>query len=186
MRFPTHPNVMQQPEELTLPADNQTSLQSMPTLVEASLQGPDPDDLWAQALQQALRKLPSKDSQWLADKQNQKAFTSTEIVEEIQPFQEKYTNHPAQRFLTRIDPIVSHVRSFAGAITAMASADRTGAGVLWGSVYLVLIVRQAPLSDQTDGLCANSQKQHRFALSGLGGSGKTQIALEYTYLPPSG
>ena len=77
----------------------------------------------------------------VADVHNQKAFTSTQILEAIRPCQERYTSNPAQRFLARLDPIVSHVRSFAGAINAVASANPVGAGIVWGGIYLVLIVR---------------------------------------------
>lgn len=116
--------------------DTRLSFDSALTIAEGS----ELDDLWAQALQKALDKLPAKDSRWLADIQNHKAFTSTQIGEVIRPFLVKYSNHPAQRFLARIDPIVSHVRSFAGAINAFTN-NSMGAGVVWGSIYLVLIVR---------------------------------------------
>jgi hypothetical protein len=102
------------------------------------------DDLWGQALQGALCKLPVKDAQWLADGRNQKAFTSTEIFEAIRPFHDKYCKHPAQRLLARIDPIVSHIRSFAAAINSFANANPTGAGVVWGGIHLVLLVRALP------------------------------------------
>ncbi len=91
---------------------------------------PDSDDLWSQAYHKALRTLPAKDSEWLADRENQKAFTSTEICEAIRSHQEKYARYPAQRFLARIDPIVSHIRSFAGAINVFANANPMGAGIV--------------------------------------------------------
>ncbi|KAI1842360.1 hypothetical protein JX265_001792 [Neoarthrinium moseri] len=98
------------------------------------------NSLWTQALQKVLQKLPPQDSQWLANVQNQKPFTSTQIIDVIRPYEKKYVNHPAQRFLTQIDPIVSHIRSFAGALNVLANADPTGAGIVWGSIHLVLVV----------------------------------------------
>lgn len=101
---------------------------------------PDSDDLWSQAYHKALHTLPAKDSEWLADRENQRAFTSIEICEAIRSYQEKHSRYPAQRFLARIDPIVSHIRSFAGAINVFANANPMGVGIVWGSIYLVLIV----------------------------------------------
>jgi hypothetical protein len=128
---------MQQHIEPTSEPDSLLPVWSAPTLTEVHQF----DDLWNQALQNVREKLPTKDLKWLEDEQNQKAFTSTQILEAIQPFQKRYTNHPAQKFLARIDPIVSHIRSFAGSINAFTNTSMA-AGMVWGSIYLVLIVRR--------------------------------------------
>ena len=139
--FSPRPDAMEQPISRSA---TQPSFGSAHTLEEGS----EPDDLWDQAFQKALRKLPAKDSEWLADEQNQKAFSSTQIIEAIQPFLEKYSNHPVQRFLAQIDPIVTHVRSFTDAIHTFTYANPTGARMVWGCVYLVLMVRTL-ISDRT-------------------------------------
>ncbi|TRX91294.1 hypothetical protein FHL15_007899 [Xylaria flabelliformis] len=101
---------------------------------------PDNMSLWEHALQGALRKLPSNNSQWLRDIANREPFTSTQMLDRIRAYESGYSSHPVQKFLARIDPIVSHIRSFGTATTALSNADPTGAGVVWGSVSLVLIV----------------------------------------------
>lgn len=111
-----------------------------PTSVSTSCEETDNNhDLWTQALEQALSDLPAEDSRWLSQEQNRTAFTSTQMVEAIRPLQEQYTNHRVQRFFAKIDPIVSHVRAFAGVLTVFANANPVGAGITWGCVYLVLI-----------------------------------------------
>ncbi|KAI0859127.1 hypothetical protein F4860DRAFT_483967 [Xylaria cubensis] len=103
-------------------------------------ESPDNMSLWEHALQKALRKLPPNDSQWLRDIANREPFTSTQMLDRIRSHESSYSSHPVQKFLARIDPIVSHIRSFTIAITAISNADPTRAGVVWGSVSLVLIV----------------------------------------------
>lgn len=125
------------------------SLDTEATIVD-EVDGSNRDDLWDQAFHKALQRIPTKDSEWLANKQHQKPFTSTEIVEAIRPFQEKYSEHPAQKFLARIDPIVSHIRSFTGAINTFTNSDPTGFGYVWGSIHLVLIVRNPTPSVTAD------------------------------------
>ena len=94
--------------------------------------GPKADDgnnSWAQALQKAVTSLPAKDSQWLSEEQNRAPFTSTQSIEAIRPFEEKYSNHLAQKCFAKIDPIVSHVRSFASVINVFADANPIGVGI---------------------------------------------------------
>ncbi|KAK3683303.1 P-loop containing nucleoside triphosphate hydrolase protein [Podospora appendiculata] len=83
------------------------------------------EDLWGQALRKALRSLPAKDSEWLADERNQQPFTSTQITE---------------RILAHIDPIVSHIRSFTSALSAVSHLNIVGVGLIWGSMHLLLVV----------------------------------------------
>lgn len=124
-------------------------------------------ELWAQVLQKALSELPAKDSQWLSDKENRTQFTSTQIVEAIRPFQEKYSNHPVQRLFAKIDPIISHVPSFARVIGVFANAKPIGAGFVWGSLYLVLMVRISFFRALKVQTCLSSQV-----------AGRTQRSLE--------
>lgn len=98
------------------------------------------DELWHEALQRARDELSDRDLDWISDKRNQNPFTSTQILEDMQSFQEAYLNNPLERLFARIDPIVSHITSFAGSINAF-TANSMGVGMIWGSIYLVLIVR---------------------------------------------
>ncbi|KAG9498193.1 hypothetical protein J7337_011088 [Fusarium musae] len=131
---------MSQSNEPGLLVHHRVARWSTLSLIETRTSQPDTDDLWARALQEALVKLPPKDAEWLSNEENRKAFTSTQIVEAIRPYHKKYSKRLTQRFLAWIDPIVSHIRSFAGAISTLTNADPTGAGVVWGCIQLVLIV----------------------------------------------
>ncbi|KAL9012804.1 MAG: hypothetical protein Q9173_002455 [Seirophora scorigena] len=117
-----------------------TSLESLTLVPTASYEADGSDGLWAQALQKALDDLPAKESRWLSDERNRAPFTSTQITEAVRPFQEKYSNRPVQRFIAKIDPILSHVRSFAGILGVFANANPVGAGITWRCIYLVLVV----------------------------------------------
>lgn len=97
------------------------------------------DELWHEAFQRARDELSDRDLDWISDKRNQNPFTSTQILEAMQSFQETYFNNPLERLLARIDPIVSHISSFAGSINAFTT-NSMGVGMIWGSIYLVLTV----------------------------------------------
>jgi len=140
------------------------SLSPSTTLNEtvASYNAPSPlaphhtDDLWQEAIEKALDRLPEKDAKWLADENNRLPLTSTRIVEVIQAREGKYHKHPVQTLFAKIDPIISHVRSFAQVITTFVQSDPTRiAGLIWGSLYMVLRVGNClrpPLS-AADRLC---------------------------------
>lgn len=142
---------MAQPRSLSVTSD---ALTLVPT---GRPEADDDHDLWAQALRKALTDLPAKDSRWLAEKQNRTPFTSTQIIHAIRPFQEKYSNHPVQKFFAKIDPIISHVRSFAGVISVFANANPIGAGITWGCIYLVLVVRTSIFRARKVQSCSSSQ-----------------------------
>lgn len=98
------------------------------------------DDLWERAVQTFLDRMKPEDTLWLNSVANRRAFTSTEIVAYFEPLLREYAAHPVQRFLARVDPIVSHIQSFSGAIDSFANAGPLGAGIIWGSIRLVFIV----------------------------------------------
>ncbi|KAF1963705.1 hypothetical protein CC80DRAFT_588059 [Byssothecium circinans] len=97
------------------------------------------DELWCATVQRVSDKLAPKDAAWLMDKNNRTPLTSTKLVEVIQSQEGKYSQHPVQTLFARIEPIVSHIRSFAQVITVFTQTDPTGtAGLIWGSLYMVL------------------------------------------------
>ena len=115
------------------------------------------DDQWNKSFHDVCSKLPERDKAWLL--QNQKPFTSTQLFEYIRPRIRKYTQHGFQKFISAIDPIVSHINSFTGIINTFVQTHPEISGLIWGSLYLLITVgivstakaQQKLMSDQLAG-----------------------------------
>jgi len=89
---------------------------------------------------QATSKLPSKDIRWLSESKNQEPFTSAELLEKLQPVLAGASKGLLNRFFFKIDSILSHITSFTAALGTLSQADPTGAGLVWGSLLLLITV----------------------------------------------
>ncbi|KAL8847102.1 MAG: hypothetical protein Q9221_007851 [Calogaya cf. arnoldii] len=102
----------------------------------------DRDDQWDNTFHSICSKLPEKDRLLLL--QNQRPFTSTQLYDEIRPRIKKYTEHGFQKFISAIDPVLSHINSFTGIINSFVQSHPEISGLVWGSLYLLITVGITP------------------------------------------
>lgn len=108
------------------------------------------DTLWAQALETVLNRLPVGDAEWLRREDHQKPFTSTQIFEAVQGIHLETSRSAISAFFARIDPAIYQIASFAKVVNIAVQANPLGAGLLWSSFYLLILV-----SDETIRLLCN-------------------------------
>lgn len=110
------------------------------------------DDQWDKTFRGVCSRLPTKDKVWLLKPQNQKPFTSTQLFEDINPRILTYTQHGFQKFISTIDPVLSHINSFAAIINSFVQTQPEISGFIWGSLYLLIKVGTVLLVDVPHGL----------------------------------
>jgi hypothetical protein len=94
-----------------------------------------------EALIKATSKLPLEDVRFLSEGQSQQPFTSLKLLERLQPVVSKSSQSFLRGLFIKIDRILSHLELFALVFRTLAQADPTGAGLIWGSVLLLIQVR---------------------------------------------
>lgn len=105
------------------------------------------DDQWDETFRDVCSRLPEKEKIWLQKSQNQKPFTSTQLFDNINPHIITYTDHGFQKFISTIDPVVSHINSFAAIINSFVQTQPEVSGFIWGSLYLLITVGTVLLAD---------------------------------------
>lgn len=59
----------------------------------------------------------------------------------FEPLRKSYQKDGFQRFLNRVNPLMSHIRSFGVVFDVAAQADANMAGLIWSGIRLALEVR---------------------------------------------
>ena len=104
----------------------------------------DVDDDWNETFQHVRSNLPAQDRSVLLSADYQKPFTSVEILKYMNASLDKYTQHGFQCFIGKIEPILSHIHSFAGIINVFVQTHPEIAGLIWGSLRLLITVIKLP------------------------------------------
>ncbi|TAQ85801.1 hypothetical protein B7494_g5858 [Chlorociboria aeruginascens] len=127
-------------EQLASPPLPPANRQGTSFSTSATLVGSPTGDIesWDKTYKSAVRSLADEDKDWFSKPEHQEPFTSAQMIAAIEPHAKRYTKHMFQRFLSVLDPILSHIGSFAEAISIMVQADPTCAGLIWGGLYLVI------------------------------------------------
>ena len=100
------------------------------------------DNDWVATFQQLQSSLPAEDKALLLDANHQKPFTSANLLESINERLEKYKRHPFQRFIGRIEPVLSHIHSFTGIINTFVQTHPEISGLFWGSLRILITVNR--------------------------------------------
>jgi hypothetical protein len=95
-------------------------------------------DSWDDTYKSAIGSLAAEDKEWLSKPENQEPFTSAQMITSIESHMKNYTKHRSQKVLSALDSILSHIGSFADVISVTVQANFTCAGLIWGSLYLVI------------------------------------------------
>ena len=98
------------------------------------------DNDWVATFQQLQSSLPAEDKALLLDASHQKPFTSASILESINERLEQYKRHPFQRFIGKIEPVLSHIHSFTGIINTFVQTHPEISGLFWGSLPILITV----------------------------------------------
>ena len=118
-----------------------TRVSKTPQGVTGALAG-ERDVQWEETFHEVCSRIPAKDKEQFLNPQNQKPFTSTQLFEDIRPHVRSYTQHRFQKFISTIDPVLSHINSFAAIISSFVQTNPGVSGLIWGSLYLVITVRK--------------------------------------------
>lgn len=98
------------------------------------------DDQWDETFKEVCTRLPEKDKEHFLRPQNQEPFTITQMLEHIRPYLQKYTQHGFQRFVSMLDPVLSHINSFTVVINQFVQTHPEFSGLIWGSLYFLITV----------------------------------------------
>jgi len=95
---------------------------------------------WKDALDSYISRLHPRDRE-LVLRVEDVSFDKELLRTLFQPLRKSYQNDGFQRFLNRVNPMMSHIRSFGVVFDVAAQADANMAGLIWSGIRLALEVR---------------------------------------------
>lgn len=98
--------------------------------------------IWQEVLGDNLEKLSTKDKAYCSPLSCNTTITVQSLESVFEPLRKKYEKDAFYKFLERINPILEQVQSFGRASNVAVGGGDTGAGILWGGMKALLLVRR--------------------------------------------